>query len=206
MGSVKERAMTKKITHTRSASRVLAFSTIIALFLGLTLSAGAQGAQGDDVQQELAEVQAELQKINMEVEEVRVEASQTKPVQKALLNYNAELTKAMKEINPDDSETIEKRKKLFEELVKNQDYSTMSAEERAEAQQLNQKFSALREKLQMAEAQASSHDSVASAMDTYQDTIISQMASIDSDIESKLSKRGELRAKFQQLQQSIMQQ
>jgi len=212
--------MTKNKYILKSFGALPALATALALSIpGLTASAQPEARQApqmqqqqpqqnepDQVQQQLQQLQTELQTLDAQIQDVQSQANEDPKVRDALKNYSETLSEKMKEISPDQSDTIDRRQEIYKELLALTKDPEMSPEEQAKVQDLSQKFNSVRQELQMTEAQANQTESVQEALSEYNEVIVGEMAEIDPQIEDKIEKREEVRAEFSQLQNAILNQ
>ncbi len=155
------------------------------------------------IQQRLAQVQQELQKINGEVNSVRMQAVSQPEIAEALVNYNDTLTEVMVENAPDQSEAIEKRSDLFEEIVAVRESGGPDGADPQRVQEMNQEFLRLNQELQPQLNAAEQTEEVVEARTDYSEKLTEAMLSIDPDLQDKTNRRNELMREFQALQQQI---
>lgn len=160
----------------------------------------------DDVQERLQRLQVKLQSLNAEIQEVQSEANNNPEVRDALKKYSAELTKQMKEIDPEKSDLIDERNEVYAQLLELSSNEDMSEQENQELQSLGERFNAIRQELSMVEAQANQTEPVQEAFKNYNDKIMAVMSEIDSGITEKIEEQQELTQEFSQLRNAIQQQ
>ncbi|MFP4261288.1 MAG: hypothetical protein ACLFS1_09435, partial [Opitutales bacterium] len=159
-----------------------------------------------DVQQRLQELQAEFQQLNAEIESVQRQASDDPKASDALEAYRVELTKQMKEIEPDKAELIDERDELYNQLMALSENTDPSEEETQKLQTLGQRFNEVRQELSVVETQANQSGPVQEAFNAYNDAIMAAMNEVDSNIDQKIKQREELTEEFSTLRNAIQQQ
>ncbi|TVP79265.1 MAG: hypothetical protein EA353_06695 [Puniceicoccaceae bacterium] len=165
----------------------------------------AQQPDQEQVQQRLQQLQTELQTLNTEIQQVQNEANNAPAVRAALKNYSTTLTEQMKAIAPDQSDAIDRRQEIYDQLLAINDGSEMSQQEQAELQNLGEKFNSIRQDLQMVEAQANQSDEVREAMSEYNENLIDKMSEKDPDIMAKIERQQAASQEFSNLRNAIMQ-
>lgn len=215
--------MNKLTHHTIAKSPSITRSLVSAICACLVLPAASaigqmqQGGQGqgqgqaqgqgqgqDEVQQRLQALQSELQTLNTEIQQVQNEANKAPAVRQALQNYSTTLTEQMKSIDPDKSDTIDRRQEIYDQLLEINDGSELSQQDQAELQELGEKFNSVRQELQMVEAEANQSDEVREAMSAYNDNLMDEMSSKDPKIMEKIERQQSASEEFSNLRNQIM--
>lgn len=205
------------IENTKSKSSKTALSVLLLVATGLAGASVANAQQPqqaqrqqqgqEDVQQRLQRLQTQLQSLNADIQAVQAEANQDPKVRKALKKYSAELTEQMKAIDPEKSDLIDERDKVYDKLLKiTANQGEMSEEETRELQALGERFNAIRQELSMVEAQANQTDVVQEAFQDYNETILAEMNRIDPETSQKIEQQQKLSEEFSNLRNAIYQQ
>lgn len=205
------------IENTKSKSSKTALSVLLLVATGLAGASVANAQQPqqaqrqqqgqEDVQQRLQRLQTQLQSLNADIQAVQAEANQDPKVRKALKKYSAELTEQMKAIDPEKSNLIDERDKVYDKLLKiTANQGEMSEEETRELQALGERFNAIRQELSMVEAQANQTDVVQEAFQDYNETILAEMNRIDPETSQKIEQQQKLSEEFSNLRNAIYQQ
>ncbi|NBB80095.1 MAG: hypothetical protein GVY36_11735 [Verrucomicrobia bacterium] len=202
------RKKTSSITRGLVAAAATCFLLPSATTFGQMQQQGqgqAQAQNQDQVQQKLQALQTELQTLNTEIQQVQNEANKAPVVREALKNYSATLTEQMKAIDPEKSDAIDRRQEIYDQLLAINDGSEMSQQDQAKLQELGEKFNAVRQELQMVEAQANQSDEVREAMTEYNDNLLEEMAKEDPAIMEKIERQQAASQEFSNLRNAIMQ-